>query len=765
VEVLGIYLDGEDADVVVPRMAMVAVKRLGVVEAGLAEGSEVRLVKELERGLEDLKSFGYKMNEENSGSSAVRSDGEKKMMKLDAGGDVSAEEDAVETSDATEATVGLHDKFVPEVSDDGDVIIDVLSKNTENNGKKKNVPNMENIEIENGGKTKNVHIPENVSKPENIEIDDSVEYISEKELDEENKALYGTDKKDDEDPELLMMEDGVDMTPEELFKDVESFKEEEDKSGFARTALETAKELVSNKQQASVKEASPSDAEDELRQIFAAGERLAESKIVTTRPSPSSPPPLSIIPDINNDDNEDQRAVDELLSKEKQIRPARQLEEELAELEIRVNRDPDATEAPPSRPFDLFSGPEDFVEDPALEVNYPGAGYGEKNVVLAKELKEAVDHATFAARTLEIMTQEVGEDGVTRYYVNKKELSQKQVANMNKIVTEAAEIGLIPDPVKLQADRNKLDILLAELSSQPTERYQQITDEYRDLLLSDNFVPIVKTILSQKTLTDPKTKANLTRLIQSASLLLKEAQALGAELETMQLEVIRSICSVAMSPQHQTQEAQAQALTDKVKELRPLLDETFVAYLKYAVAEEEAKLARRGLLHDPEANSWLFVLKIIREGVYAELAKSVNRYLEHIWYVLRMPTKKERRLLLQKLVDDMPSMDVRPFVRVVDDIVASLGQTVKGEFDNGDVLGGMTVELMQLKRDLKDILPQERINEMARAADDWMEEKRQMIQDQRDETRRRSQEKKERQKLMGDDEKDIRVVEEESAPW
>lgn len=36
----------------------------------------------------------------------------------------------------------------------------------------------------------------------------------------------------------------------------------------------------------------------------------------------------------------------------------------------------------------------------------------------------------------------------------------------------------------------------------------------------------------------------------------------------------------------------------------PLLDETFVAYLKYAVAEEEAKLLRRGVLEDPEQNRW-----------------------------------------------------------------------------------------------------------------------------------------------------------------
>ena len=101
----------------------------------------------------------------------------------------------------------------------------------------------------------------------------------------------------------------------------------------------------------------------------------------------------------------------------------------------------------------------------------------------------------------------------------------------------------------------------------------------------------------------------LGQLVIYAQLLLKEARALGAELEAQQLEVIRSICQVAMDPKHQTEEETAMALSDAVRDMRPLLDDSFIAYLKYAVAEEEARLARAGLLPDPEHNQWLFVLK------------------------------------------------------------------------------------------------------------------------------------------------------------
>ena len=51
--------------------------------------------------------------------------------------------------------------------------------------------------------------------------------------------------------------------------------------------------------------------------------------------------------------------------------------------------------------------------------------------------------------------------------------------------------------------------------------------------------------------------------------------------------------------------------------------------------------------------------------MYNELSQGVKRYVDHIWYVLRMKSKTERRELLKKLIDVMPTMDVRPFVKVV----------------------------------------------------------------------------------------------------
>ena len=583
-----------------------------------------------------------------------------------------------------------------------------------------------------------------------------------------------------------------DMSAEQLLKDVLKFgdemeKEEAPGTGFATGAFEKAKELMqgssakrkedrrrglgfkelqssSTSQQEffSNLESSmdqrhadkPLTVEEELKQIFAAGERMAEGKLATTEDSGDA---AMTVPDVVNDEY-----IDELIASDKSVPlNARILDDELAQLEVRMSKSVDETDASrggrgPNPLFDVMSGPETYnpnVVDPTNTINWPGAQPGTRNVRLPRALDEAVTNAQFAAKILMNMTEEVDEDGGTRkYFVGGEELSQKQVQDVRMVVEEAVAVGLIEDPLLLMAERARLNILVKELKGQD-DRFGDIASEYKDLLLSDNFIPIVKGYLNSIIERDLEAKRRgeevdginerhqeereiITKLIQYAQVLLKQVRALGAELEASHLEVIRSICHVAMDPSHTTEEETSMALTDAVQDMRPMFDDSFVAYLKYAIAEEEAKLARAGVLDDPEYNRWLFVLKVIQEGVYKELSKSISRLLEHIWYILRMESKSERRMLLEKLVDVMPTLDVRPFVNVVDNIVSSLGGATKGEFD-ADVVGDMTNKLLQLKRDVNEVLHPERVKEMSRDADEWADGQRKRLMEARETTRKR----------------------------
>ncbi len=562
---------------------------------------------------------------------------------------------------------------------------------------------------------------------------------------------------------------GEDLSPEELLQQVLNFGDEKEKEvkpgfGFVEGALGKAKELLKsdNNEYRSVNNSGGKRhdfaddelkqvEEEELKRIFRMGQSVAESKMVQT----DSAAPNLFMPTITEDDINNLIDADDTVS-----RNARVLDDDLAELEVRMSRSPQERRDGPSRNklFDVFSGPEVYNPnvDPETAVNWPGAKEGTRtDVKLATDLSTALKQARFASAVLSHMREECGEanSDEVRYFIGSKELPGERVNLLRTCVNESVKAGLIEDPEILMIERARLQMLIDELISQPEERFEEISMNYKDLLLSDNLVDLMKervramaqrdldarrdgneNSLAERHESERAIMMNLARIAQS---LVKEVQALGAELEVSMLEIIRSICEVAMDPSHKTEEDTAVALSDAVRDMRPLLDDAFVAYLKFAIAEEEGKLARAGVVDDSDHNRWLFVLKIVQEGVYTELSRGVKRYIDHIWYVLRMKSKSERKELLKKLIDVMPTMDVRPFVRVVNNIVSSLGTTVKGDFCNGVILGEMTNQLLQLQRDVGELLPPERIDELSKDADAWATAQRQKLLERRNLTRQR----------------------------
>jgi hypothetical protein len=119
-----------------------------------------------------------------------------------------------------------------------------------------------------------------------------------------------------------------------------------------------------------------------------------------------------------------------------------------------------------------------------------------------------------------------------------------------------------------------------------------------------------------------------------------------------------------------------------------------------------------------------------------------------------MDTKVRRRRLLELFVNDLPSLDVRPFRKVVDNIVGSLGTAVHGaggeDIETMRILGGMTKEILQLASDIKEVLPPERVAQKAKDADEWIKSQRQKISQLQEERRQRLRAKKaEKEVTMG----------------
>lgn len=84
-------------------------------------------------------------------------------------------------------------------------------------------------------------------------------------------------------------------------------------------------------------------------------------------------------------------------------------------------------------------------------------------------------------------------------------------------------------------------------------------------------------------------------------------------------------------------------------------------------------------------------------------------------------------------------------------IVSSLGTTVKGDFTDGVILGEMTNQLLQLQRDVSELLPPERINYLSKDADEWAATQRQRLLERRNLTRQRLQAARETSNIDPDD--------------
>jgi len=855
VEVLGVFVGKKSEapnQIATPQMAMVAIKKLkpssddagsGVMMTGLYEDSQKKIIASLEQGLDDLAegkgSYFQKLQkdneelnkEEKSSKDSKLEDSDETKVSDTKSPEIVTSSNKVDPTDNTYDPSKVANPFEDFLSLNHDLNMDNnLSKNPHREEQSPSEDNIidavidvtakgsaSNVNIEDEDKNINRKTESEVTEEERQKELDSITKSSSSSVDADDIDLNNPENKDALEEELsAFMEQGEDVSPEELLQNVLDFgiqseKEEQTGTGFVAGAFEKAKELLRDgrKSKPQHQPFSPTkfkdkedsmqgqisdfmnipdeptneinqqsegiDEQEELRRFFAAGERAAEGRIVQNMDAVeedlNSLSTASKIPD---------EEIDRLIEADKTVpRPPKNqdMDDELAELEIRINRNP-GEDGPAGPVFDILSGPPSASssfsgmdlgeDDPTMANNFPGAPYDPNKIRadLPKDLKEAVQYAKFASDTLSKISQDEYDE--SKFYLNNKVISASKVAMLEKCVDEAVQAGFIDiHPLDEMAERARLTLLVDELAAQPDEdRFDDIVEGYKDLLLSDRFVELVKERLvrmanrekvrrengvEEGSIDDQKDvveRDHLSKLTRIAMLLLKETRAMGAELEASQLEIIRSICQVAMDPKHTTEEEAAVALTETVKKMRPILDDSFVAYLKYAIAEEEGRLARRKLLDDPEHNTWLFVLQIVQEGVYAELGREVSRYIDHIEYVLRMESKKERKELLIKLVDVMPSMDVRPFIKIVDNIVASLGTSAKGEFSDASVLGGMTREILQLSSDLKEVLPPERVDRMSRDADEWTARQRKKIQEQRDLTRQRLVAKRQQQALI-----------------
>ncbi|CAM9251597.1 unnamed protein product [Ectocarpus sp. 4 AP-2014] len=263
------------------------------------------------------------------------------------------------------------------------------------------------------------------------------------------------------------------------------------------------------------------------------------------------------------------------------------------------------------------------------------------------------------------------------------------------------------DEDELLAAMSSIDVLIAELVKSPKDLWNSITASYSDLYLNRCYILAMRARIpkSSREERDAMIAAN-----QAAVNTVQQLAKMHQKLEMQQLEKIRDICEAALEDMD--------TLPDKIRYMKPLLDDKFVAYMGYAIQTEREAIEKRGLNPDREPSRWLQVLGVIQKGVMAELQKSVHQDVELISHVLRMEEPEERLALLNITISTLPSMYIRGFKRTATNIV-----------DHYEAMGDNCMDqdlrsmVLEIGENLKVLMSEERMAVLTKEIDDWAAKK------------------------------------------
>lgn len=201
-----------------------------------------------------------------------------------------------------------------------------------------------------------------------------------------------------------------------------------------------------------------------------------------------------------------------------------------------------------------------------------------------------------------------------------------------------------PKQENYASDLQKIEFLLNELKNNVDEMHPTILDSFKDALLADNFLFIMKQL--NATQTDGRVRTLCTKIVDAAKVLTAELGVLAKTESVRHLETIHDLCQV--SARYQQDELK---FLEELDYLKPRFDTALLGYLSFAVNEERAMITARGSDPDRLPSKWLQVLTVIQQGVLAEFETRFNRLLEPLLLTVRFEQPELRRVLLGRFVN------------------------------------------------------------------------------------------------------------------
>ncbi|KJP88601.1 hypothetical protein AK88_01681 [Plasmodium fragile] len=256
---------------------------------------------------------------------------------------------------------------------------------------------------------------------------------------------------------------------------------------------------------------------------------------------------------------------------------------------------------------------------------------------------------------------------------------------------------------KWKMNELRLNTLINELAYSEEDMIPTICNNYRDVLLSDEYACLMQIRLQES---PPQTEQDkkILKIINSFALSLYDDIKIVMEHEEKEhLKKIQLICEKAVNDE--------KGLNDFIESMKPLLDYSFLGYIKHAIRMEKKKLKMENKDFREQPSDWLIILMIIQKGIYSILEKDIWEDVIHVTTIICQEQPSVRKTMLTTMVASMPKADWIFFKDVIKTIYKCV-QERKLTANHFPDFPHIPEAIFQLNYDIEKILPDWFIKEM-----------------------------------------------------
>ncbi|SCN59691.1 CS domain protein, putative [Plasmodium chabaudi chabaudi] len=256
---------------------------------------------------------------------------------------------------------------------------------------------------------------------------------------------------------------------------------------------------------------------------------------------------------------------------------------------------------------------------------------------------------------------------------------------------------------KWKKNELRLNTLIEELKYADEEMVSVICNNYRDVLLSDEYACLMKIRLEENPPHDLEDKRILQIINSFVMSLYDDIKIVMEHEEKEHLKKIHLICEKAIHDE--------KGLNDFIESMKPLLDYSFLGYIKHAIQVEKKNIKAQNLDFREHPSDWLIILMIIQKGIYSILEKDIWQDVINISAIIGHEQPSVRKTILTTMVASMPKADWIFFKDIIKTLFKSV-QEKKLTANHFPNFPHIIEAIFQLNYDIEQILPDWFIKEM-----------------------------------------------------